>query len=147
MVNTKKASGVLQKGFSLLEMIVAIAILGIAMAMLYRAAGGATRSVRVGEQYAYAVIMAQSLLDNNSHVAPNGVNYTGGGSGDGVAGNNGMGFQWRVVSTPVIIQDRNSPALLHHIVVTVWWPGGESFREFILHSVVPVKELVEPGNA
>ena len=48
-------------GFSLLEMVVAIAILALALAALYQAAGGATRNVRSDEKYAYGVELARSL--------------------------------------------------------------------------------------
>lgn len=133
MKRMKNTVGNAQLGFSLLEMIVAVAILGIAMSMLYKAAGGATRSVKVSEQYAYAVIMAQSLLDDNNVVPPNGVHYKGGSVND-------AGFHWNVASSPVIFEESDVPALLHYISVSVSWKGGSSLRDFTLHSVVPVEE-------
>ncbi|HAN69406.1 MAG TPA: general secretion pathway protein GspI, partial [Halieaceae bacterium] len=41
-------------GFSLIEMIVAIVILALSLGMLYQAAAGATRNVRIDERYSYA---------------------------------------------------------------------------------------------
>ena len=49
-------------GFSLLEVLVAITILALALAVLYQAASGATRNVRSDEKYAYGVELARSLL-------------------------------------------------------------------------------------
>ena len=50
------------KGFSLLEMVVAISILGLTLGALYQAVSGATRNVRTDEKYAYGVELARSLL-------------------------------------------------------------------------------------
>lgn len=133
MRRIKNTANRAQLGFSLLEMIVAVAILGIAMSMLYKAAGGATRSVRVSEQYAYAVIMAQSLLDDNNVVSPSGVRYEGGSIDN-------AGFHWNVSSSPVIFEESDAPASLHYISVSVSWRGGSSLRDFTLYSVVPVEE-------
>ncbi len=117
-----------QQGFSLLEMIVVITILSISLSMLYKAAGGATRSVRVSEQYSYAVIMAQSLLDEHSTVVSDGVNVRG----------EGASYRWLVSSTPVI-DESEQPATLHLIDVDVSWTSGSSTRVYTLSSVVPVR--------
>ena len=42
-------------GFSLLETLVALVILSLALGALYQAAAGATRNIRVAEQYTRAV--------------------------------------------------------------------------------------------
>lgn len=115
-------------GFSLLEMVVAIAILGLALAALYQAASGATRNVRVDEKYAYSVELARSLLAANARVPAQGVN----GSGE-TAG----GFSWQV-STHLIDLQRTalSAASLHEIKVAVSWEDGDKRREVVLNSVV-----------
>lgn len=126
-----------QSGFSLLEMVVAVAILGISLGMLYQAAGGATRSISTSEDYAYAVVMAQSLLAAHSEVPPEGVS-TSGATGDG--------YEWEVSSRPYMPDnaiDDESTASLHWIEVNVSWGSFVSPREFTLHSAVPVVEVVE----
>ena len=121
-----------QCGFSLLEMVVAVAILGISLGMLYQSAGGSVRSVSVTEDYTYAALLAQSLLDDNSVVPPEGV---------AAQGETGDGYRWQLISEPVLqrqpAQD-DSQALLYRINVKVSWGGLDNPRVYDLDSVVPV---------
>jgi general secretion pathway protein I len=121
-----------QGGFSLLEMVVAVAILGISLGMLYQAAGGATRSISTTEDYTYGVTMAQSLLANYSVVPPAGVSVRGSTEDD---------YHWEVKSEPVMGPNDEETGL-HKIDVWVRW-GNERPREVHLPSVVPV---VVPPN-
>jgi general secretion pathway protein I len=115
-------------GFSLLEMVVAIAILALALGALYQAASGATRNVRADEKYAYGVELARSLLAANARVPAAGVNSAGETAG---------GFSWRVASRQI---ERTDAALagasLHDIEVAVGWEDGDRRREVVLRSVV-----------
>ena len=52
-----------QFGFSLVEMLAALMILGVALGALYQAASGATRNARVSAEYAIATTLAESELD------------------------------------------------------------------------------------
>jgi general secretion pathway protein I len=116
------------RGFSLLEMLVAISILAVALVSLYQAASGATRNVRATEKYTYGVELARSLLAENAVVPLTGVNLGGETSG---------GFRWRVNSQPVGL-DRTGIAAgsLQKIEVSVSWSDGSKSREVLLHSVV-----------
>lgn len=117
-------------GFSLLEVLVAMAILGIALAALYQSAAGATRNVRADERYAYAVELARSLLANHARVPAKGINEQGETQGE---------FRWQVASSP-IAQRRGAPgrASLHDIDVSVSWNDGGRRRQVVLNSVVEV---------
>ena len=53
----------LSRGFSLVEMLVAMAALAVALGALYQAASGATRNARLATDYAAATTMAESMLD------------------------------------------------------------------------------------
>lgn len=118
-----------QTGFSLLEMVVAVAILGISLGMLYQGAGGATRSISTTEDYAYALVMAESLLANYSAVPPEGVS---------VQQTTADGYRWQVSSAPVDEDSEQSP--LHYLDVWVRWGSGEQ-RSVHLASVVKVEAV------
>ena len=117
------------KGFSLLEMVVAMAVLSLCLGVLYQATGGATRNVRTDERYAYAVELARSLLAGNSSVPPEGLSVRGETPG---------GFRWRAAASPVPRGGATQPpGSLHNIEVAVSWRDGSRDRSVVLHSVVP----------
>lgn len=116
------------RGFSLLEMLVAISILALALAALYQAAGGATRNVRIDEKYAYGVELARSLLAANSRVPASGLSDRGETAG---------GFAWRVSTRPIDLgRTALASASLLDIEVGVSWVDGGKRREVVLNSVV-----------
>lgn len=118
-----------QRGFSLLEMLVAVAILGMALGALYQSVGGATRNVRADQRYAYAVELGRSLIADNSVVPLEGMQKNGETSG---------GFVWQVAASPVS-RPRGSTLAggrLQFIDVTVSWPDGTRQRRINLSSVV-----------
>lgn len=121
------ASSRLQHGLSLLEMLVAIAILGLTLGALYNAVGGATRNTRSGEKYLYGVELARSLLADNAVVSSRGVSAEGATSGD---------FKWRVQSEPVATGGNGVLPLLQSIEVVVSWRDGARTRRVVLRSVV-----------
>lgn len=115
------------RGFSLLEMLVAIAILGVSFGLLYQSAGGSVRSVSVGEDYAYAISIAESLLAENSRVPVGGIqseNITA----------DGYRFE---VRTQAIADSSGEKTLLYMIDVAVSWGAGPNPRRVVLSSVVP----------
>lgn len=115
-------------GFSLLEMMVAIAILALALGSLYQAASGATRNVRTGERYAYGVELARSLVANNAIVPERGLNSSG---------ETGSGYNWQVVSTPRQGGRGNRlESRLQDLEVSVSWYDGSKKRSVVLYSVV-----------
>jgi len=124
------------RGFSLLEMVVAVAILGMSLGVLYRAAGGATRIVSVDEQTAYGVELARSLLVLNAVVPASGLSEQGETEG---------GFAWEVVASPVEFSEEMPLAegTLQAITVTVSWRDGDKDRKFALDSVVVGQEVLE----
>ena len=117
-----------ERGFSLLEMVVAMALLGVTLGAIYQAASGATRNVRADERYAYAVELGRSLLAEHSRVPIGGFEQS-----DVTAG----GFSWQVRSLPLSL-DRGglAPGVLQQITVTVGWADGIRDREIQLDSVV-----------
>lgn len=117
-------------GFSLLEMLVAVAVLGLTLGALYQAVGGATRNVRIDEKYSYAIVLAESLLANHAVVPSVGLKVHGETEG---------GYQWDVIASPAPVSDLSEPlkdGALQSIGVRVFWVDGSKTREFKLNSVV-----------
>lgn len=122
-------------GFSLLEMVVAVAILSLALGALYQSASGATRNVRIDEKYAYGVELARSLLANNGIVPASGTNATGETEG---------GFRWYAQTHALDFGEASAEgAALHEIEVGVSWVDGGKRREVVLNSVVEGLRLEE----
>jgi len=125
MINSKPA---LSRGMSLLEMMVAIAVLGIALSSLYSAASGATRNVRADERYAYAVELGRSLLADHSPAPSSGLDVSGITEG---------GFKWSVIARPARTgRSGLEPGALQEIEVVVILADGLKDRRIQLDSVV-----------
>ncbi|MEL7043765.1 MAG: type II secretion system protein, partial [Pseudomonadota bacterium] len=69
------------RGFSLLELLVAISILGLSLGALLRSSTTATRNVATDERYVYAVELSKSLLAQYSQVPRDGFANSGETSG------------------------------------------------------------------
>ena len=125
-----------QKGFSLLEAMVAISILGIALGGLYSAASGATRNVRADERYAFAVELGRSLLADNIQVPKSGFSNNGVTAG---------GFKWSVSTRPAPLgRSGLDEGALQEIEIIVSWADGLRDRRIRLDSVVEGLPSDEP---
>src|SRR5665811_235075 len=78
-----------QRGFSLLELLVAFAIMAMSLGLLYRVAGGSARHVSDVVQQQQAAWLAESLLASRSSVRADGWNEQG----------ESAGFKWQVRSS------------------------------------------------
>lgn len=120
-----------QGGFSLLEMLVAMSILGLALGALYQAASGATRNVRTAERYAYGVELARSLLANYQVVPEQGIDQRG---------ETAAGYEWRVLSTARSGERGDDARIrLNDLSVEVSWFDGSKKRQVLLDSVVETR--------
>ncbi|MEE4277603.1 MAG: type II secretion system protein [Halieaceae bacterium] len=121
------------RGFSLLELLVAIAILGLSLGALLRSATTATRNVAIDERYLYAVELSKSLLAQYSEVPAAGFASSGETSG---------GFAWSVRARPVPRprDSRTGEGRLQDMRVQVSWQDGLRERSVRLDSVVAGRE-------
>lgn len=125
----------IEKGFTLLELLVALAIMGMSLALLYRASGSGARNVADIEAYQGAIMVGQSVLDLRSTVPASGWNETG---VDGA-------YAWQVKSAPfpTSASGPNIPPL-HALEIVVDW--GQPRRELLLRTVKPERKPPEAGR-
>jgi general secretion pathway protein I len=125
-------------GFSLIEMLVALVVLSLSLGVLYQAATGAIRNVRVAAEYTDAVMLAESVLADQSYMTQESYSASG----------QFQTFQWSVSSWPAVYDDGLDPEEraiaadpLQFLKVVVSWPGrGGAPREVDLLTVVPLRE-------
>lgn len=135
-MNKLRASGTRQAGFSLLELLVAFAIMAIALGMLYRAAGGSARAVGKTEVVQQAVLVAESVLAMRDAVPPAGWSDSG----------ESAGFAWQVFSTRFSSNlDGPSVPLLHEIEIVVSWREGNGSQSINLYTLLPETKLIGKG--
>lgn len=114
-----------QRGFSLLEMLVAFTIMALSLGALYSSVGGSLRGTLESARYSYAVVTAESLLALQADIPAEGVS---------TQGETDDGYRWQVSTTPFDPGFDFEPAQrLHQIRVQVSW--GE--RTITLTSVLP----------
>lgn len=131
-----------QAGFSLLEMLAAFSIMAIALGVLMRVFGGATRSARIAEEYSRAVIAAESVLDDVGVETPLAPGVTEGRFGEE--------FRWilRIAPVPIPALEQqmgpnNAPPTgsplaglkLFAVDASVVWGEGEEPREVTLSTL------------
>lgn len=120
-------NSVSQRGFSLLEVLVAFSIMAFGLGGLYQALGGSTRNLGIADQRARAVMIAESLLSLYSAIPPQGWNDNG----------REAGLDWTVASTPLGDGGGTLPWRLHQIDVVVRGNG----RQFHLTTILPERTV------
>lgn len=120
-------------GFTLLEVLVAFVIAGVAVAALMQAGGTGLDATRAAMQYQQALSHAQSHLDAATHGAPL-------APGDH-QGDDGGGFHWRVRVSPAAVTTLQRigsvprPPLsvtLYDVTVAIGWNDGGRTRQVSL---------------
>ena len=115
-------------GFSLLEVLVALAIMALSLGAIYQVAGGSTRGVQMAEVRTQAVTLALSLLDSRT-VVP-----AGGFSEQGVSGD----LLWQMQAIPYPTGHEAAPGWpLYQVEVIVSWGAGGDSRQMRLATLLP----------
>ncbi len=125
------------RGFSLLELLVAMAILAMSLALLYQVDAGVLRGVADLQMQQRATVLAQSILDSRDAVPAAGWQEQG----------RVAGLDWSVRSTPLPRPagvDLAAP-LLHEVRIAIRWPGRGDGHALTLATLLP-QALAEPGE-
>ena len=127
-------------GFTLIEVLVALFIMALALALLYRTLGSNTQAVAISGQYQRATMLAQSLLGAHDALPESGWNAQG----------QSGGFDWQVSSQPYATapqQQHLSVVPLHELNIRVSWRDGEHERVIALSTLRPQRHIDGSANA
>lgn len=125
------------RGFSLLELLVAVAVMGLALTLLYQVDAGAVRGVADYAAQQRASVLARSILEARDAVPAQGWQEAG----------DDAGFSWRVASAPWPTPpglEVNAP-VLHEVVVSVQWSGRHGPQTLELRTLLPQARPVPAG--
>ncbi|HEV2673546.1 MAG TPA: type II secretion system protein [Aliidongia sp.] len=125
-----------ERGFTLLEVLIAFAIASLALVLLFRAASGGLLSVRTAGRYDEAVARARSHMAAIGHDAA-----LIAGSSEGA---DGSGFRWHLDVTPIATGQSTGngpsritgppPPVLYAVAVAISWREGGKDREVVLRT-------------
>lgn len=125
-------------GFTLLEIVVALTLLGVLFAAAFGVFAAGLRSSRYATEYTRAVIEGERILQD---VTAKGVQA---GVAEGLL--NG-GYRWRAEIRPHQAQIDESPAQLFHVRVSVLWPSAKGEKQLNLETLAMAPRVADSNTA
>lgn len=131
-------SGSRNRGLSLLELLVAMAILAMALGLLYRVDAGVVRGVAELQAHQRATQLAQSFIDARDAVP------VAGWSEDGQSEEFAWSVRSQALPRPAGLLE--STPLLHRVEFIVRWTGPNGERELALATLLPQESPPPAGR-
>ncbi len=130
------SAGKNQRGFSLLELLVAFSIMAMSLGLIYKAMGAGVRNVGDLTLHQQASMLAESLLNSRDSVTDQGWNE----------GGEYAPFTWRINSQP-FASVTNAPEAppLHQIQIVISWPDGVRPKQLEIQTLLPQRKPL-PGD-
>jgi general secretion pathway protein I len=127
-----------QRGFSLLELLVAFSILALSLGVLYRVSGGTVHNLQQSEQHQRAAALAESLLSLRDTVPPDGWDQSGVSAG----------CAWRIRSSlyPTRFASISAPRL-HQVLITITWGSKTNSHQLEVVTLLPEQQPIEPTGS
>ncbi len=119
-----------QRGFSLLEMLVAFAIMAMSLGMIYRVAGGSVRNLSETAQAERAVWLAESLFASRNSLLAEGWNEDG----------EQDEYTWRVRSRPYSDNVARQAVPLHEVRLAIRWNARSRPGELDVVTLMPQRK-------
>lgn len=127
----------IQRGLTLLELMVAMAIMALSLTLLYQVDLGALRGVGDHAEHQRATLLAQSLLDSRDAVPAQGLDERG----------RSAGFEWQVTSRPLPLPPGLSVQTppLHEVQVRIEWAARQGSKTLAFATLLPQAAPLAPG--
>ena len=142
----KRASNHRQKGFSLIELLVAFSIMALSLGFIYKAMGSGARNAGELASHQQVTMLAESILATRDAVTDQGWQEVG----------RFAPYDWTVSSQPFLptanalspsLNSNNPTAVpLHQIQLTIVWQDGSVQRQFETKTLLPQRKLF-PGES
>ena len=116
-----------EAGFTLLEVIIALAILSVAFALAMELLATGVRSAKASEDYTQAVILARQKMAEIAAM-PSLEGLVNGGEFGG-------GFRWVSEIQPLPQEEEDLPAQLYQVRVHLTWPGRRGEKSLDLYTL------------
>ncbi|MEE9542339.1 MAG: type II secretion system protein [Thermodesulfobacteriota bacterium] len=130
-----------ERGFTLIEVIIAVAIMGISLGLLISLFASALRTARITEEYSRALILARETLIERLVFSNNGSLKGSSGRVDG--------YEWELQEVPFKDLEGALGAgklKLQRVEVSVRWKDDAQTKETALYGLMMTDRYAKEGN-
>lgn len=125
-------------GFTLLEVVVSLALLGLVLSAAFGVFAAGMRASRSSAEYTRAVMEAERIVKD---VQASGIRA------EVRQGVTERGFRWRAETTLDQSTTDHAPVQLFHVRVSVAWPSGQTEKQLDLVTLAMAQTVLQPAAA